>query len=109
MEMLAYRGILDRFTTGNFAPQFLNFGVFILDLHKLDFPHPYGVVIPQACIEALLEVRAKELGAEMRRGHELVGLTQDAQSVRINFHWVSALRAGDPILRLLMLHAALKL
>jgi 2-polyprenyl-6-methoxyphenol hydroxylase-like FAD-dependent oxidoreductase len=84
MEMLAYRGILDRFTTENLSPPFLNFGVFMLDLRKLDFPHPYGVMIPQARIEALLEVRAKELGAEVRRGHEVVGLTQNAQSVKID-------------------------
>jgi 2-polyprenyl-6-methoxyphenol hydroxylase-like FAD-dependent oxidoreductase len=83
MEMLAYRGILDRFTAGNPAPPFLNFGMFMLDLRRLDFPHPYGVVIPQARVEALLEARASELAAEIRRGHEVVGIIQDEPSVRI--------------------------
>ena len=81
MEMLEHRGILDRFTIGNPTPPFLNFGIFPLDLSKLDFPHPLGVVIPQAKVEALLEARAKELGAEIRRGHELVAIRQDARGV----------------------------
>jgi 2-polyprenyl-6-methoxyphenol hydroxylase-like FAD-dependent oxidoreductase len=84
MEMLAHRGILHRFTDGSPAPPFLNFGMFMLDLRKLDFPHPYGAVIPQARIEALLESRAGELGVEIRRGHEVVGVSQDEQSVRVS-------------------------
>jgi 2-polyprenyl-6-methoxyphenol hydroxylase-like FAD-dependent oxidoreductase len=84
MEMLANRGILDRFTGGNFPVPFLNFGMFPLDLRKLDFPHPHAVVIPQARVEALLAARAEELGVEIRRGHDLMGLAQDAQSVRIS-------------------------
>src|SRR6516165_7281739 len=68
MEMLEYRGILDRFTAGNPTPPFLNFGMFPLDLRKLDFPHPYGVVIPQARVEALLEQHAKKLCVALRRG-----------------------------------------
>ena len=32
MEMLEYRGILDRFTAGNSIPPFLNFAMFPLDL-----------------------------------------------------------------------------
>jgi len=83
MEMLEYRGVLDRFTAGNPTPPFLNFGMFPLDLRRLDFPHPYGGIIPQARVEALLEERAKELGAEIRRGHEVVGLQQNAQSVAV--------------------------
>ncbi|MBV9265045.1 MAG: FAD-dependent monooxygenase [Acidobacteriaceae bacterium] len=82
MEMLEYRGILHRFTAGNPMPPFLNFGMFPLDLRRIDFPHPFGVVIPQARVEALLEERAKELGVEIRRGHELTGLSQDARGVK---------------------------
>ena len=81
MEMLDHRGILDRFTAGNPAPPFLNFAMFPLDLHTIDFSHPYGVVIPQSRVEALLEERARELGAEIRRGHEIVGLRQNAEGV----------------------------
>lgn len=83
MEMLEYRGTLDRFTAGNPAPPFLNFGMFPLDLRRIDFPHPYGVVIPQARVEALLEEHAKELGAEIRRGHEVANLHQNAQGIEV--------------------------
>jgi 2-polyprenyl-6-methoxyphenol hydroxylase-like FAD-dependent oxidoreductase len=89
MEMLEYRGILDRFTAGNPTPPFLNFGMFPLDLRKLDFPHPYGVVIPQARIEALLEQRATELGAEIRRGHEVVALHQNELGVAVEVRTAS--------------------
>jgi 2-polyprenyl-6-methoxyphenol hydroxylase-like FAD-dependent oxidoreductase len=81
MEMLDHRGILERFTAGNQAPPFLNFAMFPLDLRVIDFPHPYGAVIPQFRVEALLEEHAKELGVEIRRGHEVVGLQQDARAV----------------------------
>ena len=83
MEMLEYRGILNRFTDGNPAPPFLNFAMFPLDLRKLDFPHPHGVIIPQARVEALLEERAKELHVDIRRGFEVTGLLQEAESVKI--------------------------
>jgi flavin-dependent dehydrogenase len=53
---------------------FLNFAMFPLDLHRPDFPHLSGVFIPQARVEALLEERATELGAEIRCGHDVVGL-----------------------------------
>ena len=74
MAMLEYRGILDRFTAGDPILPFLNFAMFPLDLRRLAFPHPYGVVIPQAGVEALLEERAKELGGEIRRGRDGVPL-----------------------------------
>ncbi len=89
MEMLEYRGILDRFTAGNPTLSTLNFGMFPLDLRKLDFPHPYPVFVPQARIEALLEERARELDAEIRRGHEVVGLHQDEQGVTVEVRTAS--------------------
>jgi 2-polyprenyl-6-methoxyphenol hydroxylase-like FAD-dependent oxidoreductase len=81
MEMFEHRGILDRFTDSNPTPPFVNFGMFALDLRRLDFPHPFGVVIPQARVEALLEQHARELGVEIRRGHEVIGFEQDEAGV----------------------------
>jgi 2-polyprenyl-6-methoxyphenol hydroxylase-like FAD-dependent oxidoreductase len=57
--------------------------MFPLDLRKLDFPHPHGIVIPQARVEALLEQHAKKLGVEIRRGNQVVGLCQDEQGVEV--------------------------
>jgi 2-polyprenyl-6-methoxyphenol hydroxylase-like FAD-dependent oxidoreductase len=71
--------------------------MFPLDLRTHDFPHPYGLLIPQARIEALLEERARELGAELRRGHEVVGLHQDEQGVTVEVRTATGdyeLRAG---------------
>jgi 2-polyprenyl-6-methoxyphenol hydroxylase-like FAD-dependent oxidoreductase len=52
-------------------------------LRRLDFPHPHGVIIPQVRVEALLEEHAKELGAEIRRGHEVTKLYQGSQGVKV--------------------------
>ena len=83
MEMLDHRGILSRFTDGNPTPPFVNFAMLPLDLRTIDFPHPYGVVIPQARVEQLLEERAQELGVEIRRGHEVTGFRQDEGGVTV--------------------------
>jgi 2-polyprenyl-6-methoxyphenol hydroxylase-like FAD-dependent oxidoreductase len=41
--------------------------------------HPYSLGIPQTRVEEILEARALDLGADIRRGHELRALDQDAQ------------------------------
>lgn len=43
---------------------------------RLDSAHPYVLGIPQTTTDRLLAERAIELGAEFRRGCELVGLSQ---------------------------------
>jgi 2-polyprenyl-6-methoxyphenol hydroxylase-like FAD-dependent oxidoreductase len=54
-----------------------------LDLHTIPFGHPYGVVIPQSDIEQVLEARARELGAEILRGHEITGVHQEEGLVKM--------------------------
>src|ERR1035438_2822232 len=61
MEVLNHRGLLERFSTGRRAPPFANFAMFQLDLHAIPFGHSHGIVVPQADVEQLLEVRAQEL------------------------------------------------
>ncbi|WP_433356594.1 FAD-dependent monooxygenase [Microtetraspora malaysiensis] len=58
------------------APSFV-FGALPLDLGALEDNPLYGLHVPQRRIEQVLEERAVELGVEIRRGHELTGLTQD--------------------------------
>jgi flavin-dependent dehydrogenase len=48
---------------------------------RLDTAHPYVLGIPQATTERLLTEHATELGVEIRRGCELVGLSQDDHGV----------------------------
>jgi 2-polyprenyl-6-methoxyphenol hydroxylase-like FAD-dependent oxidoreductase len=90
VEMFDYRGVLDRFAAGNEAPLFLNFAMFPLDLRTFDFPHPYGLIIPQLRVETLLEEHAKELGVEIRRGHQVVGVRQGAEGVTVEVRTESA-------------------
>lgn len=64
------------------APVFV-FGAMPLDLSGLDDNPLYGLPVPQRRIEQVLEERAVELGVEIRRGHELTGLSQDDEAVTI--------------------------
>ncbi len=76
MEVLDQRGLLPRFgdlpTTGKH-----HFGGLPLDLGVLDGAHLANKTVLQSQTEAVLEQWATELGAEIRRGHELVSLAQD--------------------------------
>ncbi|MGV9818821.1 FAD-dependent monooxygenase [Nocardia xishanensis] len=85
LQLLRYRGLLDRFeaaATGpsHPAPQY-PFGGVHLDFSGLPDPPLRGLTLPQAKLERLLAERAGELGAEIRRGHELVELSQDDATV----------------------------
>ncbi|MFI7042111.1 FAD-dependent monooxygenase [Microbispora rosea] len=62
------------------SPAFV-FGAMPLDLGRLDDNPMYGLAVPQRRIEQVLEERALELGVEIRRGHELTGLSQDEDGV----------------------------
>ncbi|HEY3606319.1 MAG TPA: rifampin monooxygenase [Pseudonocardiaceae bacterium] len=48
---------------------------------RLDTAHPYILGIPQPTVDRLLAEHAAALGAEIRRGRELVGLSQDDHGV----------------------------
>jgi 2-polyprenyl-6-methoxyphenol hydroxylase-like FAD-dependent oxidoreductase len=83
MEMLDHRGLLERFSAGRSAPPFANFAMFQLNLHAIPFGHPHGLVIPQSDVEQVLEARSRELGVEIRRGHEITGVHQEEDLVRV--------------------------
>src|SRR5215475_3388451 len=81
IEVMDQRGLLERFLER--GQQYPVAGFFAgLDAPSpdgLDTAHAYVLGIPQTTIDRLLEERAIELGAEIRRGCELVGLSQDDQ------------------------------
>ena len=85
IEILDQRGLLERFLAhGTKFPV----GGFFAAITKpasdrLDTAHGYVLGIPQPTTDRLLAERAAELGAEIRRGTELVGLSQDAGAVTI--------------------------
>ncbi|MFJ9121983.1 rifampin monooxygenase [Streptomyces sp. NPDC102394] len=83
VEVMDQRGLLERFLAfGKQHPV----GGFFAALDKpapdqMDTAHPYTLGIPQTTTDRLLAEHATELGVEIRRGCELVGLSQDEQGV----------------------------
>ncbi len=85
IEVMDQRGLLDRFLEQ--GRQFPIRGYFAgIDKpapDRLDTTHPYVLGIPQPVTDRLLAERAAELGAEIRRGCEVVGLSQDDDAVTV--------------------------
>jgi 2-polyprenyl-6-methoxyphenol hydroxylase-like FAD-dependent oxidoreductase len=54
-----------------------------LDFTALDTSYPFVLALSQVRTEAILEERARGLGAEILRGHTVTGLTQDDSSVTV--------------------------
>ncbi|WP_437684104.1 monooxygenase [Sorangium sp. So ce131] len=85
LEIFDQRGIIDRFLrrgapvpAGHFAllePR--------LDFSRLDTRHPYTLFLPQVQTEELLEERARELGAEILRGHAVVEVAESEGGVAL--------------------------
>ena len=95
IEMLDQRGLLDRFLAlGTKYPV----GGFFAGIAKpaprhLDTTYPYVLGIHQPVIDRLLAERAAEVGAEIRRGCELAGLSQDDDGVTVDLTDGTRLRA----------------
>jgi len=89
LQLLHCRGLLERFraasTDPDPAPGF-PFGGVDLDLTHLADPPLRALQIPQPRLERVLDERARELGADIRRGHEVVGVTQDDATVTADVH-----------------------
>ncbi|MDL4815444.1 FAD-dependent monooxygenase [Actinomadura opuntiae] len=86
VHMLDHRGLLDRFRerAERVGPApFFQFGALPMDLTRLGTNPLHVIVLSQPGIERLLNERAVELGVEIRRGHEVTGVTQDAEQVRL--------------------------
>ena len=85
VEVMDQRGLLERFLA---LGQQYPVGGFFAGITKpspdrLDTAHPYVLGIPQTTTERLLTEHATELGVEIRRGCELVGLSQDDHGVTV--------------------------
>ncbi|MFF9064277.1 rifampin monooxygenase [Streptomyces sp. NPDC014891] len=95
IEVMAQRGLLDRFLA---LGQQVAVGGFFAGLAKkwpdgLDTAHSYVLAIPQQVTERLLAEHAVEAGAEIRRGREVVALSQDADGVTVGLAGGEELRA----------------
>ncbi|WP_078761050.1 rifampin monooxygenase [Marinactinospora thermotolerans] len=83
IEVMDQRGLLERFLA---LGERFTVGGFFAGIDKpwpdrLDTAHAYVLAIPQSSTERLLAEHAAELGVEIRRGCELVGLAQDEHGV----------------------------
>ena len=85
VELLRYRGLLDRVEAASGRPVVpapgAPFGGVHLDFSHLADPPVRVVHLPQPRLERLLGERASELGAGIRRGHEVAGVSQDDATV----------------------------
>ena len=83
IEVMDQRGLLERFLAlGQRYPVSGFFAAISKPApDRLDTAHPYVLGIPQTITDRLLTEHATELGAEIRRGCELAGLSQDGDGV----------------------------
>ncbi|MFI0262340.1 rifampin monooxygenase [Streptomyces sp. NPDC017056] len=98
IEIMDQRGLLDRFLA---VGKKFQIGGFFGGIHKpwpdrMDTAHPYSLAVPQPVTERLLNERALELGADIRRGCEVVGLSQDEGGVTVE---LSPAAGGETRLR----------
>ncbi len=85
VELLRYRGLLDRAEAASNGPvhpaPMIPFGGMDLNLAPLT-DNPLRVLgLPQPRLERLLHEHARDLGAEIRHGHEVAGVSQDDATV----------------------------
>ncbi|MFF0594023.1 rifampin monooxygenase [Streptomyces antibioticus] len=95
IEVMDQRGLLERFlahgTQHRVGGFFAGLGTRWPD--RLDTAHSYVLGIPQTVTDRLLAEHATDLGAEIRRGSELVGLSQDDDGVTAELADGTRLRA----------------
>ncbi|WP_232667507.1 FAD-dependent monooxygenase [Pseudonocardia sp. TRM90224] len=87
VRMVDRRGLFERLSGRPGPPQpnsgYFMFAAMPLNLSLLEASPLYSAPVPELATVRTLEERARELGVEIRRGHEFVGLTQDADGVTI--------------------------
>jgi rifampicin monooxygenase len=112
IEIMDQRGLLDRFLAhGKQYPGAARFaGIDKAWPANLDTAHDYILGIPQPVSDRLLAERAGELGAEIRRGHEVTGVEQDTDGVtveladgaRLRSRWLVGCDGGRSLVRRLL-------
>ncbi|KUI36595.1 FAD-binding monooxygenase [Mycobacterium sp. IS-1496] len=87
LHVLRYRGLLERFEAASGRPRptpRFPFGGLEADFTRLADPPMEAPLLPQPQIEAVLEEYVRDAGADVRRGHEVVGLADDPASVTVD-------------------------
>ncbi|MFC9295013.1 FAD-dependent monooxygenase [Streptomyces sp. NPDC057011] len=89
VQALELRGLYARLADRVGPPEpspFYQFSGIPLDLRGLHGNPMHVLQVPQVRIEQVLEERARELGVEIRRGHEVTALDQDDETVTLDVH-----------------------
>jgi 2-polyprenyl-6-methoxyphenol hydroxylase-like FAD-dependent oxidoreductase len=89
LQFLRHRDLGERVkaeASGPFGASKLPFGGLHIDFAPLDQSPVQVLPLPQEQLQRLLEDHAKELGAEVRRGCEVVGLAQSNEEATVQFH-----------------------
>ncbi|MFJ7947932.1 FAD-dependent monooxygenase [Streptomyces sp. NPDC096354] len=88
VRMIDRRGLYERLSGVPGPPQpnsaYFMFAAMGLNLSLLQESPIYGLPARQQHIVQVLEERATELGAEIRRGHEVIGLSQETEAVTVD-------------------------
>ncbi|GAB3572384.1 FAD-dependent monooxygenase [Amycolatopsis endophytica] len=88
VRVLDQRGLHERLSGSAEPPQpnsgYFMFGALGLNLGLLEDSPLYTLPVPQHRIVQVLDERAAELGVEVRRGHEVTALAQDADAVTVD-------------------------
>ena len=94
LEVMDQRGLLERFLAhGTQYPVGSSFAGIPKPSPPLDTAHAYTLGLPQTVTDRLLAEHAVEAGADVRRGCELVGLSQDDDGVTAELADGTLLRA----------------
>lgn len=87
VKMIDHRGLYERLSDAPGPPQpissYFMFAAMGLNLSLLEDSPIYALPATQHHIVRALQERATELGVEIRRGHEVVGLSQDDRTVTV--------------------------
>ncbi|MFE2410988.1 FAD-dependent monooxygenase [Kitasatospora sp. NPDC059408] len=83
VELLDQRGLLDGLRALALPLPAAHFSQLWLETSGLEGRHEQSMILPQWRIEQHLEQEAVRVGAEVRRGVEVVALTQDADGVAV--------------------------
>src|SRR5215207_2446065 len=98
LELLDARGLTDELVPrGLQVHEIAPPGGATLDLRELHTRYGMVLMVPQSGTERVLQERAEELGVEIVRGAEVVGLTQDADGVTVDVAGGDSIRAGHVV------------
>lgn len=87
LPLLRYRGLWERLTAASGQPQpapRFPFGGLHVDLTQLTDPPMGALLLPQPQMERLFQEDAVALGAEVRRGHEVITVAQNESHVSVD-------------------------